>query len=80
MLDSICFSSNIVGKREDLDEDLSKTAGDLSRELMEHWGSFVTAEVQELVPILSIGLNEVVRQAGKNWTCKMKKDEYVQYV
>ena len=36
MLDSRCFSSNIVGKREDLDEDLSKTAGDLSRELMEH--------------------------------------------
>ena len=71
------FSTGI-GKREDLDEDLSKTARDLSWELMEPWGSFVTAEVQELVPILSIGLNEVVRQAGKtikDWTCMMKDEE-----
>ena len=78
MLDSICFSSRWETARI-----LMKISARQQEISVGNWwsiGSFVTAEVQELVPILSIGLNEVVRQAGKNWS-KMKDDgwkhEYV---
>ena len=59
--------------QENLEEDLSKTVPAL--EIGDDWrftqrpdmswapGLWLTSKVQELVPILSIGLNEVVRQA-----------------